>query len=166
MSARFVSEFNVVLRKSKDAQPIEDRATAHELTLKGFKLETQEQIPLNTVLHFTLELNDGETAAGQGRVATSDKTTLASWANVEITSMPWGEKRKLKRLLYPDSVDWPRLFDLCFKLVMSMTVVITCHRIYRSPELRGVFIAMLPKAIALFVMGWAFLGMIKREPRR
>lgn len=164
--ARFMGEFSVVLRASKDGAPISDHATAHDITLKGFKAESQEQIPEKTVVYFTLELNEGDTAAGVGKVAWSRRETFAAWAGVEITSMAWGEKRKLNRRLNPDSIDWARLFDLCFKLIMSMTVVISAHRIYRDAMLRGVFYSILPKAVALIIMGWALVGMLKKDSRR
>lgn len=163
--ARLITELSVVLRPSKGGDPLDDRATAHDISIKGFKVETQAQLAENMLVSFTFELPRGETATGKGRVAWTNKETFASWAGVEILSMPWGDKRRLGRLLNPDSTDWERIANLCVKLAMILTVIAAAHRVLLSAHLRNLFAALAPKMIALLVMGWALVNLLKR-PRR
>lgn len=163
--ARFITELSVVLRPSKGGEPIDDRATAHDVSVKGFKVETQAQLAENMILSFTLELPMGASATGKGRVVWNTRETFATWAGVEIVSMSWGDKRRLSQLLNPDRADWERLTNLCIKLAMVLTVVAAAHRIVLSAPLRALFGALAPKIIALAVMGWALVGMLKRGKR-
>lgn len=162
---RFITDLSVVLRPSKGGEPIDDRATAHEVSLKGFKIETQAQLAENTIVSFSLELPMGRRAAGKGRVVWSSRETFATWAGVEILSMSWVDKRRLSQLLHPDSVDWSRLSNLCVKLVMALTVIAAAHRVLHSSALRGLLVTLAPKIIALFLMAWALAGLLKRERR-
>ena len=162
---RFITELSVVLRPSKGGPPIDDRATAHDVSTKGFKVETQAQLPENSLISFTLELSMGETATGKGRIVWSNRETFATWAGVEIVSMSWSDKRRLAQLLNPDTTDWGRLTNVCIKLVMIVTVIIAAHRILLSGQLRGLLATLMPKIVALLVMGWALVGMFKRERR-
>lgn len=163
--ARLITELSIVLRPSKGGEPLDDRATAHDVSVNGFKVETQAQLTDNMMLSFTFELPRGETATGKGRVAWTNRESFASWAGVEIVSMPWGDKRRLKKLLNPDSTDWERIANLCVKLAMIVTVLAAGHRVLLSAHLRDLFAKLAPKMIALLVMGWALVNLLKR-PRR
>ena len=135
------------------------------MSVKGFKVETQAQLPENTEVSFTLELPMGAQASGKGRVVWSNRETFATWAGVQITSMSWGDKRRLGQLLVPDTTDWVNLTNLCLKFAMAITVIVAAHRIILSGQLRGLVGTLAPKIIALFVMGWALVGMLKKERR-
>ncbi|MBI2386626.1 MAG: PilZ domain-containing protein [Elusimicrobia bacterium] len=163
--ARFITELSVVLRPSKGGEPLDDRATAHDVSIGGFKVETQAQLTDNMMLSFTFELPRGQTATGKGRVVWTNRETFASWAGVEIVSMPWGDKRRLGKLLNPDGTDWERISNLCIKLAMILTVIAAAHRVLMSAHLRSLFASLAPKMIALLVMGWALVNLLKR-PRR
>lgn len=163
--ARFITELSVSLHPSKGGEAIDDRATAHDVSVKGFKVETQAQLTENMMLAFTLDLRAGETASGKGRVVWCNRETFACWAGVEIVSMSWGDRRRLKKLVAPDGVDWERLTELCLKLAMALVVLAAAHRILLSGHLRELFGRLAPKMIALLVMGWALVNLLKR-PRR
>ena len=172
--ARLITELSVVLRPSKGGEPLDDRATAHDVSVNGFKVETQAQLTDNMMLAFTFELPRGETATGKGRVAWTNRESFASWAaawsypartGVEIVSMPWGDKRRLKKLLNPDTTDWERIGNLCVKLAMIVTVLAAGHRVLLSAHLRDLVAKLAPKMIALLVMGWALVNLLKRSRR-
>lgn len=163
--ARFITELNVILSPTKGGPPIDDRATAHDISVKGFKVESQAQLAENTMISFTLDLPRGDSARGKGRIVWANRETFATWAGVEITSMSWSDKRRLSRLLSPDTVDWDRLWNLVVTLVMVVTVVIAAHRVIMSPQMRELFVKLAPKMIALFLMGWALTGLFKRGRR-
>lgn len=163
--ARFITELNVILRPSKGGEPLDDRATAHDVSVKGFKVESQSPLAENSLVAFTLELPRGGTASGKGRVVWSNRETFATWAGIEIVSMPWGDRRRLSALLDPETVDWERLASLLASLVMILTVLAAAHRVILSPSLRTLFMKMAPKIIALFLMGWALTGLLKKGRR-
>lgn len=163
--ARFITELSIVLRPSKGGPPLDDRATAHDVSIKGFKLETQVQLEENAQLAFTLELPMGAKANGKGRVVWTNRETFATWAGVEITSMPWGDKRRLSQFLSPDRADWERLTDLCIKLVMILVVLAAAHRFVVSSSMRALMGALAPRIIALTVMGWALTNLLKKSRR-
>jgi hypothetical protein len=163
--ARFITELGVVLRPSKGGEPLDDRATAHDVSVKGFKLETQAQLAENMILSFTLELPMGANVTGKGRVVWNTRETFSTWAGVEIVSMSWSDKRRLSQLLNPGGADWERLSGLCIKLVMALVVIAAAHRIVLSAPLRALVGQLAPKILALMVMGWALLGMLKRGRR-
>lgn len=163
--ARFITELSVVLSPSMGGAPIDDRATAHDLSMKGFKVESQAALPVNSLISFTLDLPAGATASGKGKIVWCERETFATWAGVEIISMSWSDKRRLSNLLSPDTVDWERLSSLVVTLIMILTVLAAAHRIIFSPSMRGLFIKLAPKIIALLVMGWALAGLLKRGRR-
>lgn len=163
--ARFITELNVVLRPSKGGEPLDDRATAHDVSIKGFKVESQSPLEQDSLVAFTLDLPRGGTASGKGRIVWSNREAFATWAGVEILSMPWGDKRRLAALLSPETVDWDRIGQLFVTLVMIMTVLAAAHRVVLSPQLRGLLMKLAPKIIALFLMGWALTGLLKRGRR-
>ena len=165
VGARYITDLGVVLRPSKGGEPLDDRATAHEVSVRGFKVETQALLAENSMISFTLELPMGESASGKGRIVWSNRETFATWAGVEVVSMSWGDKRRLSRLLNPDDVNWGRLTSLCIRLVVILTVLVAAHRIIFSETLRNLLSAIAPKMIALLVMGWALVGMLKQKRR-
>lgn len=163
--ARFITEMSVVLSPSSGGTPFDDRATAHDVSTKGFKVETQSPLKQGALVAFSLELPMGARASGKGRVVWSNRETFATWAGVEIVSMPWGDRRRLGGYLNPEQTDWSRLSGLGVRLVMALTVVAAAHRVFHSAQLRALLVQLAPKALALLVMGWAFLGLLKRERR-
>ena len=165
IGARLLTELNVVLIPSGGGAPIDDRATAHDVSIKGFKVETQSQLAEGATVSFTLELPMGESVSGEGKIVWSNRETFATWAGVEIVSMPWSDKRRLNKLLNPDTVNWERLSSLIVTLVMVLTVLAAAHRIIYSAQLRGLVGALAPKFIARFVMGGALVNLLKRKRR-
>lgn len=160
---RYLTDLSAVLRPEKGGPPIDDRATAHDVSMKGFRLESQAPIETDTVISFTLDLQRGARASGKGRVVWSKRETFATWAGVEITEMAWGDRRRLKQLIHPDDVDWTSLTQLCVKFVMAITVTVAAHRIIMSPELRKVLWMMSPKIVAMCLLAWAIANLFKRR---
>lgn len=163
--ARFLTDLPAVLRAAKGGEVLDDRAVAHDISAKGFKVEMACDLPAGTLVVFQLEMGSGEFAKGRGKIVWSNREQMATWAGVEIVSMPWGDKRRLNHMLHPDQVDWSRLGDLCLKTVIALTVVSAAHRLFYSPLARGVLSRMTPKILALLVMGWALINLLKREKR-
>lgn len=161
--ARFLTDVSVTLFSADGKTPVDERATAHDVSLNGFKVETEATLEPNTIVVFALALPQGQTASGKGKIVWANRETFATWGGVEIVSMGWRDKRRLSEMLNPSRVDWSNLTDVSFKLVMALTVIIAASRVFRSAQLREVLSALAPKIIALFVMGWAFVNFFKKE---
>ena len=57
--ARLITDLFVALRAAKGGAVIDERATAHDVSIRGFRLETQAQLSEKTVISFTLDLPGG-----------------------------------------------------------------------------------------------------------
>ncbi len=163
--ARFITELSAILRSLPGGTVLDERATAHDVSSKGFKLETQVALAVNAKIAFTLHLPEGRLVEGKGRVVWANPEPFATWAGVEITTMGWMDKRRLNHLLDPDAIDWARLGSLCVRFVVAITVIVAAHRLILSPMMRGVLSQMAPKILALMLMGWALINMFKKERR-
>jgi hypothetical protein len=164
-SARFITEMSAVLRAVKGGATIDDRATAHDVSLKGFKVETQAQLAEKGEIAFTLLLPEGARVEGTGRVVWTSKESWATWAGIEFVKLSWSDKRKLSVLLEPGSVDWSRIGSSASKLVFCVVVVSAAHRLLYSPSARGVLVELTPKIVALVLMGWACLNLVRKDRR-
>ena len=164
-SARFITELPALIRAVKGGATIDDRATAHDVSMKGFKIETQASLAEKGEIGFTLFLAQGSKVEGVGRVVWTNKESWATWAGVEFVKLSWSDKRKLSVLLEPGSVDWARIGNSASKLIFCVVVVSAAHRLLYSPSARGVLVELAPKIAALVLMGWAFLNLVRRDRR-
>lgn len=163
---RFLTDLRVLLRPEKGGRPFDDSATAHDVSLKGFRVETSSKdIEAATTIRFTLDLQRGARASGKGRVVWAKRETFATWAGVEITEMAWADRRRLKQMLHPDSVDWTSLTNLVVKCAMLITVTLAAQRILTSPELRKLLLVLSPKIAAVCLLAWAVANFIKGDRR-
>ena len=163
--ARMITELFVTLRAVKGGEVIDERATAHDISTKGFRVETQAQMSEKTLISFTMDLPGGERASGSGRVVWASRESWATWAGVEITSMSWAAKRRLTHLLHPPRVDWSGLSKTSTKLLVALVVITAAHRLLYSPIAQSVLMKMAPKLIALGLMAWALREMFKKDRR-
>ncbi|MBI5246548.1 MAG: PilZ domain-containing protein [Elusimicrobia bacterium] len=162
---RMITELSVTLRAVKGGEVIDERATAHDISTNGFRVETQAQMTEKTLIAFTMDLPGGERASGSGRVVWASRESWATWAGIEITSMSWSDKRRLTNLLHPPRVDWSGLSKTSTKLLIALVVITAAHRLLYSPIAQGVLAKMAPKIIALAVMWWALSELLKKERR-
>lgn len=161
--ARFLTAFMVILRSAKGGPPLDERAMAHEVSTAGFKIETHADLTRNSGVAFVLELPEGGCVSGQGLVIWSKREKFATWAGIEIVKMSWADKRRLSRRLHPNAVDWSRIADLAVRALFVITVVVAAQKlIFQRPDVLGVMAHLTPKFIALLLMAWALLGLLKR----
>lgn len=161
--ARFITAFMVILRDAKGGPPLDERAMAHEVSTVGFKIETHAELIQNSHVAFVLELPEDGCISGQGLVIWSKREKFATWAGIEIVKMSRADKRRLSRRLHPDAVDWSRIADLALRALFVITVVAATQKlIFERPDALGVMTQLAPKFIALLLMAWALLGLLKR----
>ena len=162
--ARFITDLSVIVRSAKGAS-LDDRAIAHDVSVKGFKLETQVDLKQDETIQFTLELPEGHNALGAGRVVWAKRETFATWAGIKVTKMAWADKRRLAKMLDPDQVNWARIGDLALKAAFLIVLAMAAQKIAFRPKAFAGMAELLPKFAAVILMAWAFLGLIRRDKR-
>ena len=158
---RYINVLKTLLRRSLNGVTIDDRASAHDTSNKGFKVETQAELIENETIFFTLELPSEEIISGEGRVIWSRREPLAFWAGIQFVKLTWKERRRLSRFLYRDTIDWARLLSLSVRLVSLLTVITVAQGVLYNTLWRNVFAAIVLKVIALLLMGWSLAGLLR-----
>jgi hypothetical protein len=158
--SRFITDLTVAIRSERGVH-LDDRATAHDVSVKGFKLETQADLKKDQHVSFTLELPRGRRAPGRGVVVWAKRETFATWAGVKIVKLAWTDKRRIAKLIDPDQVDWPRIGDLALKAVFAVVVVGALQKALQ-PGTAASLGPLLPKFVAIAAMAWALMGLLKR----
>lgn len=160
--ARFITDLSVTIRGAKGAV-LDDRATAHDVSTKGFKLETQAELRKDEELAFTLELPGGKKAHGKGLVVWAKRETFATWAGIKIGGMSWSDKRRLSQMLDPDRADWTRIAELALKAGFVIVLAAALQNIALRPGAFTSMAELMPKFAAVLLMAWAMLGLLKRS---
>lgn len=159
-TTRILNEFYVVLQDDKGGL-IDDHALAHDVSDKGFKVETNGVVEKGQNLRFRLHLCAGKEVSGRGRVVWIDRTGLALWGGVEFRALPWADRRRLRRLTRPANVKWPVIIDNAFFAAFWSTTSVALWIVLTSPALRGVMIDLAPKAFAALAMGWSLRELLR-----
>lgn len=163
-ATRFITILPLSILDAKGA-PLDDTATAHDLTPAGFKGECQVELKEGELFGFSLALPDGKPPVkGKARAVWVKKHDFATWVGGHIVSMGWGDKRRLKAVLAPPGVQWGPLVDSALNALVWVVVVMALHRLVFERSLwRRTLGELWPSLIAVFVMGWALLSFVRRR---
>ena len=154
----------VMLSAATDDSSLDEHALAHDVEASGFKLDTQARLADGFLVVFVLELLNGRRVTGRGQVMWCHNEESGSWAGIKIVRMSWIDKRRVSRMLDPDQFDWSSLAELTMKAVVAVTVVAAANKLlFHRPHLLALMERLLPQAIALMLMGWALLGLLRRD---
>ena len=161
-SPRFVTELTVKLRRSEWEEPF-DEAKGHDVSMAGFKVESQAVLLDNQRVHFELELHDGGRATGFGRVAWVKQQGGTFWAGIAIDKMPSVDRRRLRKALHPESVDWVRIGDTAFTTAFVIVTAAALHRlIFNRQDLHPWLFENGPMLLAGAVAAWALVATLRR----
>jgi hypothetical protein len=148
-----------------DGRELDSVATAHDVSVKGFKVETSADLKSGQEVAFRLELPAGAAVKGLARVVWTKREPYALWAGVEYSRITWSDKRRLSALVSPPTVDWERLLDTAVRAASAIVVLAALQRVaFHRPDVRETLIALSPKILAAFVAAWALLALLR--PRR
>ena len=112
-SARAFTDFDCVLTESS-GRALDARATAHDLSVRGFRAETRARLQEGQTLRFLIHLPRGATAAGEGEVVWAGPDQLGNaHFGVRIVSMGWRDRTALRELLHPPGYDFVGLAQRC-----------------------------------------------------
>ncbi len=162
-AARFITILPLRILDAK-GEPLDATATAHDLTANGFKGECQIELQQGAAFHFALDLPDGLPVTGQAVAVWVKKHDFSNWVGGKIVKMSWGDKRRLKAAIAPPGVEWGPILDQAFKALVMLTVLLALHRVmFERPLWRRTLFDLLPSVVALVVMGWSLMGLLKRR---
>lgn len=162
-AARILTEFPLVLHDEAGVL-VDDRALAHDLSDKGFKIESNGALEKCQPILFRIQLSQGESMRGRGRVVWVERTDLALWAGAEFVALSWSDRRRLRRITRPSDVEWGVIFDKAIIAAFWLTVTLMVWGVLTSYVWRSVVMDLAPKAFATVVLGWALREML-RPPR-
>lgn len=159
---RYITEMTVALRSTK-GEVLDDRATAHDISTKGFKVETQTELVKDSRIAFALDLPAGRRVGGLGQVVWTKRETFATWAGIKTVKMSWSDRRLLSSVLAPSSTEWSRIFDVGTKAAVVVVIAIAAQNlVFHTPTGLGSMGRLIPKYAAILIMGWALLGLVRR----
>ncbi|MBI3564183.1 MAG: PilZ domain-containing protein [Elusimicrobia bacterium] len=160
-AARILTDFTLILTDEKGKE-LDGRALAHDVSDKGFKVETQAELAKGQTLRFRLGLPEGREVSGRARVVWSHKEELAWWAGAEFVGLSWGERRRIRRVTSPSDVDWGVIADKAIVALSLLLATSVGWIAFTSPVWRAVLEDVFPKAVAAVVMGVALRVLLSR----
>lgn len=159
--ARHITDLALVLRSS-DGRTLDGRAVAHDVSVKGFKLETSAALDKGQKLSFILDLPGGRRAPGRGTVMWAKRETFATWAGVRLDKLAWADKRRISKMIDPDQIDWAHIGDLALKAVFAVVMVVSLQKMIFQPGTAASLGPLLAKLAAMLAMAWALTGLLRR----
>jgi hypothetical protein len=139
-------------------------ATAHELSVKGFKVETRAELKGGQFVAFSLDMPDGVPLKGRARVAWAKGEAYAHWAGLSFQDLSWKDRRRIGRLLDPDTTDWERIASSAGQAAMTIVVTLAAYRIlFERYEVRRTLAEIAPQAAAALLAAWALLNLLRRR---
>lgn len=161
-AARILTDFSLVLIGDK-GEILDDRAVAHDVSDKGFKVETQAELAQGQVVRYSLALR-GQDLSGRARVVWCHKTDLAYWAGVQFLGLSWSHRRLIRQVTSPSDVDWGLIGDKAITALSILVGTTLAWAALSNPVWREVLPSLFPKALAAVVMGFALRELLR--PRR
>ncbi len=161
-AARILTDFSLMLFDEKGGE-LDSRALAHDVSDKGFKAETQVELRKGQTVRFRLGLLGGVVVNGRAKVVWAHKEELAWWGGAEFVGLSWSDKRRIRRLTDPSSVDWGVIADKAIVALSLLLVTSVSWIVLSSPMLRSVLEDVFPKAVAAVVMGVALRVLLSRR---
>ncbi len=163
-ATRFITMLPLVIL-DEAGKVLDPTATAHDLTTAGFKGELIYDMKEGESFLFSLELSDGKPPVrGGARAMWAKREGYACWVGAQITSLSWGDKRRLRAALAPPGVSWGPIAGQFFNALVWIVVVLALQRLLFHGSLRRqAFFDLIPSLFALGVMGWALLSFLKKR---
>lgn len=160
-SARILSEFPLTLLDDK-GEVLDQHAVAHDVSDKGFKIESRAELKKGQFVRFALSLDADGDIKGRGRIVWSERTDLSYWAGAQFMKISWSDRRRVRRITDPSSMDWNALADKTILALSLLLATIVGWRLLSSNLWREIIGGLIPTALAAFAMGWALKELLRR----
>lgn len=161
-STRVLTEFPLSLLDDK-GELLDRHAVAHDVSEKGFKIESMAELKTGQFVRFGLSLDVEGEIKGRARIVWSERTDLSYWAGGQFLGMSWRDRRRVRRMTNPSEVDWNLLADKLIVALSLLLATIVGWRLLSSPLWRQVLGGLLPEALAALAMGWALRELLRRR---
>jgi hypothetical protein len=161
-SARILSEFPLVLLDEKGAE-LDRHAVAHDISDKGFKIESRAELKPGQLIGFALSLDADGDVKGRARIVWGEGTELSSWAGAQFLKMSWRDRRRVRKITSPSDYDWSELADKAIVAMSVALVTLIGWRMLSSALWREVLGRLVPAAAAALALGWALLVLLRRR---
>lgn len=161
-SARILTEFPLTLSDDQ-GELLDPHAIAHDVSDKGFRIETHAELKKGQTLRFSLSLDAEGAIKGRARVVWCERADITIWAGAQFLKVNWGDRRRLRRITSPSDYNWDALADRTILSLSLLLAVLVGWRLLSSPLWRGVIGDLVPTAVAAFAMGWALKELLRRR---
>lgn len=157
---RILTEFSLYLMDEK-GEELDGHSLAHDVSDKGFKVETQGELKKGQIVRYRLGLRGGDEVSGRARIVWTQKTDLSYWAGAQFLGMSWSDRRRVRKVTDPSSVDWGVIADKAIVALTLLLVTTVGWIVMTSAIWRGILEDMFPKVIAAVVMGFALRELLR-----
>lgn len=161
-SARILTEFPLTLSDDQ-GELLDPHAIAHDVSDKGFKIETHAEVTKGQTLKFALSLDADGDIKGRARVVWCERADISYWAGAQLLKISWADRRRLRRITSPSDFDWDALADRTILTLSLLLAAIVGYRLLSSSLWRGVLGDLVPTAVAAFALGWALKELLRRR---
>lgn len=161
-SARILSEFPLSLLDEK-GELLDQHAVAHDVSDKGFKIETRAELKPGQFVRYALSLDVDGSIKGRVRIVWVERADLSYWAGAQFLGLSWGDRRRIRRFTSPSDVDWNALADKAIIALSILLVTLVGWNLLSSRLWRGVLAGLVPTAFAAFALGWALRELLRRR---
>ena len=161
-SVRILSEFSLTLLNDA-GETLDQRAVAHDVSDKGFKIESRANLKSGQVVRFALSLDAEGEIRGRARIVWDERSGVHFWAGAQFLKMSWRDRRRIRRITNPSGMDWNALADKAILALSILLATVIGWSLLSSALWRGVIGGMIPTALAAFAMGWALRELLRRR---
>ena len=159
-SARVLTEFALTLLDEKGAL-VDQHAVAHDVSTKGFKAEARVELRVGQIVGYRLALEAESVISGRARIVWCQRTDLSYWAGAQFLKMSWGDRRRIRRIQSPSSLDWNGLADRAITAMIILLVTLVAWTGLRNPAWRQLLPRLIPEAAAAVAMGVALRELLR-----
>ena len=159
-STRILTAFSLVLTDA-DGEIVDERAIAHDLSEKGFKLETQAALKKDQTVGYRLELSAGGEIKGHARIVWVQRTDLSNWGGAEFTRLTRDARKRVRREISPSDVDWGVIADKALVALVLILAVSVIGAGLNDFAWRRTTFEVFPQAVAIVAMGWSLLELVR-----
>jgi len=153
-AGRVITDFTLVLM-DEAAKMLDLHATAHDLSEKGFRIETQANVVPGQIVQYRVVAFGGRELRGRARIVWAQRTDLALWAGAEFQDLSWAERRMLRRATSPPTADWLVISMQALLAVIWIGLMLGAWFGLRSPFWRPQLLELFPKGVAAVALGWS-----------
>ena len=158
---RFLTELDLVLAQAGGAV-IDEHAQAHDISPRGFRIETRTRLAEGSKVAFEMTLGNGDRVKGTAEIVWVGQNQWgACLAGAKITRISWRDSGRLKQAIYRPGFDFVGLARKAFWGLYVVIVVVALQNVVLEESMTRELIWKLAPVIgALVALGWSLLVLL------